>query len=89
MEELARPVAALATPAWLVVERDGAPVGDAHATAHKTRPASSALHAALGLTSCGVLPRVGWKAGRWHDVALLQRPLGDAPYDGAAPPEPC
>ena len=51
-------------------------------------PASAALHAALGFTSCGVLPRVGWKAGRWHDVALLQRPLGDAPYDGSAPPEP-
>jgi L-amino acid N-acyltransferase YncA len=51
-------------------------------------PASAGLHAALGFTSCGVLPRVGWKAGRWHDVALLQRPLGDEPYGDGQPPEP-
>ena len=51
-------------------------------------PASAGLHAALGFTPCGVLPQVGWKAGRWHDVALLQRPLGDEPYADGPPPEP-
>lgn len=56
-------------------------------------PASAGLHAALGFTPCGVLPRVGWKAGRWHDVALLSRPLGHAPsadvaHPDAAPAEP-
>ena len=46
--------------------------------------ASAGLHAALGFTPAGVLERVGWKAGRWHDVALLRRSLGTGPDD--APP---
>ncbi len=53
-------------------------------------PASAALHAALGFRRSGVLERVGWKAGRWHDVALLQRDLGpgDEPDEDGPPPGP-
>jgi phosphinothricin acetyltransferase len=50
--------------------------------------ASAALHEALGFSRCGVLPRVGWKAGRWHDVALLQRDLGPGPSGADQPAEP-
>lgn len=46
--------------------------------------ASVGLHHALGFTDVGVLRRVGFKDGRWHDVGWLQRPLG--PYDDDAPP---
>ena len=39
---------------------------------------------ALGFELVGTYRRVGWKHGRWHDVAWYQRPLtGD---DG--PPAP-
>lgn len=51
-------------------------------------PASAGLHAALGFRPAGVLARVGWKAGRWHDVALFQRELGPGPYGSEAPAEP-
>ena len=50
-------------------------------------PASAALHEALGFTPSGVLAHVGWKAGRWHDVALLQRGLGPEPYGPDLPAE--
>ncbi|WP_448641916.1 N-acetyltransferase family protein [Geodermatophilus sp. URMC 63] len=46
-------------------------------------PASEAFHRALGFEPVGVFRRVGWKDGRWHDVAFAQRPLGN---DG--PPGP-
>ncbi len=39
--------------------------------------ASEAFHRALGFRPVGTFPRVGWKDGRWHDVAFAQRPLGD------------
>lgn len=48
--------------------------------------ASVGLHRALGFADAGVLRRVGWKAGRWHDVAWFQRSLGPAGED--APPAP-
>ena len=48
-------------------------------------PASAALHAALGFRQVGLLQAVGFKHGRWHDVALLERSLGDDPYAGAPP----
>lgn len=48
-------------------------------------PASAALHASLGFRQVGLLGSVGWKLGRWHDVALLERRLGDDP-DDAPPP---
>jgi phosphinothricin acetyltransferase len=47
--------------------------------------ASVGLHQALGFEPVGTYRRVGWKHGRWHDVAWYQRPLG-AEDDG--PPEP-
>ena len=40
-------------------------------------PASIAFHERFGFTQSGVLRRVGWKLGAWHDVAYLQRDLGD------------
>jgi L-amino acid N-acyltransferase YncA len=51
-------------------------------------PASARLHEALGFSPVGVLTRVGWKAGRWHDVALLQRGLGPGLDDAEGPDEP-
>lgn len=46
--------------------------------------ASVGLHRALGFEEVGTYRRVGWKLGRWHDVAWYQRPLADD--DG--PPTP-
>jgi len=46
--------------------------------------ASVGLHRALGFEPVGTYRRVGWKLGRWHDVAWYQRPLTED--DG--PPEP-
>jgi len=40
--------------------------------------ASIALHAKLGFHSMGVAPAVGYKFGRWLDVAYMQRPIGAA-----------
>ena len=45
--------------------------------------ASVGLHRALGFEPVGAYRRVGWKLGRWHDVAWYQRALTD---DG--PPAP-
>lgn len=39
--------------------------------------ASARLHAALGFEPVGTFRRVGWKHGRWHDVAWMQRDIGD------------
>jgi phosphinothricin acetyltransferase len=40
--------------------------------------ASIALHTKLGFRSMGVAPAVGYKFGRWLDVAYMQRPIGAA-----------
>ncbi|MGY1704687.1 GNAT family N-acetyltransferase [Geodermatophilus sp. SYSU D00697] len=50
--------------------------------------ASAGLHAALGFTPCGTYRRVGWKLGRWHDVAWSQRPLRDGADDDGEPEPP-
>jgi L-amino acid N-acyltransferase YncA len=48
--------------------------------------ASVGLHRALGFEPVGTHRRVGWKHGRWHDVAWTQRMLAA----GQDPPaEPC
>lgn len=49
--------------------------------------ASVGLHRALGFTEVGTYRRVGWKLGRWHDVAWFQRRLtdDDGPPAGQAP----
>ena len=50
--------------------------------------ASVGLHTAMGFEPVGTYRRVGWKLGRWHDVARFQRPLGDGPSDDGTPPAP-
>lgn len=47
---------------------------------------SVALHERLGFAAVGISPRVGWKAGRWHDVSWWQLEL--APVGSEPPPEP-
>jgi len=47
--------------------------------------ASAGLHRALGFKVVGTYRRIGWKHGRWHHVAWVQRALGD---DENAPVEP-
>jgi L-amino acid N-acyltransferase YncA len=47
--------------------------------------ASEGLHRALGFEPVGTYRRVGWKHGRWHDVAWFQRHLAD---DGSPPRPP-
>jgi L-amino acid N-acyltransferase YncA len=41
--------------------------------------ASVALHTRMGFTPIGVFRAIGWKFGRWHDVAWFQRRLRDLP----------
>lgn len=46
------------------------------------RGGSTSLHAAFGFAPAGTLAAVGYKHGRWLDIALMQRALGpgaDAP----------
>lgn len=50
--------------------------------------ASVGLHRALGFEPVGVYRRIGWKNGRWHDVAWTQRAIGDGGWDADPPPEP-
>ncbi len=47
-------------------------------------PGSERLHEQLGFQKIGVLSQVGWKFGKWHDVAYWQLKLRDD--DG--PPDP-
>ena len=49
--------------------------------------ASVGLHTAMGFELVGTYRRVGWKLGRWNDVARYQRTLGD-PTDDAPPERP-
>jgi L-amino acid N-acyltransferase YncA len=37
--------------------------------------ASAGLHRVTGFTHVGTYRRIGWKHGRWHDVAWVQRTL--------------
>src|ERR1700709_76607 len=48
--------------------------------------ASVRLHEALGLPRGRVSPRIGWKAGRWHDVSWWQLEL--VPMAPGTPLEP-
>ena len=47
--------------------------------------ASAGLHRALGFEPVGTYRRVGWKQGRWWDVAWVQLSIG-APVDPPAEP---
>ena len=49
-------------------------------------PASVALHASLGFTDVGLVPRVGRKLGAWHDLGWWSLPLTE--QDDRQPPEP-
>lgn len=52
---------------------------------------SIALHRAMGFRQEGVLRGVGLKFGRWVDVVMMHRELGDGSRplpDGCAPPSP-
>jgi phosphinothricin acetyltransferase len=50
--------------------------------------ASVGLHRAMGFEEVGVYRRIGFKLGRWHDVAWVQRALagGDDPPRGSTEP---
>jgi len=41
--------------------------------------ASVGMHRSVGFEHIGVFKRIGWKFGRWHDVAWMQRTLRDEP----------
>jgi phosphinothricin acetyltransferase len=58
---------------------------NAYAGVTLPNPASEALHRAAGFTPVGVYRGVGFKHGRWHDVAWFERALGAR---DAAPAEP-
>lgn len=48
-------------------------------------PASEGLHQALGFVPAGIYRDIGWKHGRWHDVAWMQRPLATGEGTPAEP----
>jgi phosphinothricin acetyltransferase len=52
--------------------------------------ASVSLHERLGFTRIGISPRIGWKAGSWHDVSWWQLELMPAiegtPLEPLPPP---
>ena len=47
--------------------------------------ASIGLHSALGFTPAGSFKSCGWKFGRWLDIVLMEKPLGEG---DTTPPEP-
>lgn len=50
--------------------------------------ASVGLHRALGFTPAGTLTACGWKFGRWLDIVLMEKSLGQGnttPPEAAAP----
>lgn len=57
----------------------------AYAKISQPNDASNALHAKFGFERVGLLRRVGFKLGTWHDVAILQLDLVPV---GATPTEP-
>lgn len=57
----------------------------AYAKVAQPNEASNALHERFGFRRVGLLERVGFKLGGWHDVAILQRDLVPV---GVTPDEP-
>ena len=57
----------------------------AFAGATLPNPGSVGLHTAMGFRPVGVYEGVGYKLGRWHDVAWFTRPLGPREPDAAGP----
>jgi len=50
--------------------------------------ASIAVHRGCGFSQAGVLPGCGWKFGRWLDVMLMQRAIGDGQHSPPAQSSP-
>ena len=46
--------------------------------------ASIGVHRSLGFTPAGVFKSCGWKFGRWLDIVLMEKPLGEG---DTTPPE--
>ncbi len=76
---------ALYTSLFAVLELQG--FSNAYAGITLPNAASLAFHAALGFASVGVYRGVGYKLGRWHDVAWFERPLAPRAAD-PQPPRP-
>jgi phosphinothricin acetyltransferase len=58
---------------------------NAYAGVTLPNPASLGLHQSLGFQPVGVYARIGFKFGRWHDVAWLQLRLQDPAVPVAEP----
>ena len=57
---------------------------NAYAGATLPNDASVALHRRVGFEPIGVFRRVGYKFGRWHDVAWMQCSLREAPDNASS-----
>lgn len=49
---------------------------------------SIGVHRTLGFEPAGVMKAVGWKLGRWLDVVLMQKPLGEGEATAAGDTAP-
>jgi L-amino acid N-acyltransferase YncA len=58
---------------------------NAYAGTTLPNPSSVALHEAMGFKQVGTYRQVGYKMGKWHDVAWFERQLAERVLD---PPEP-
>jgi L-amino acid N-acyltransferase YncA len=61
----------------LVAECTARGLRQAFAAIAGTEPASVVLHARAGYLPVGTLTGAGWKHGKWIDVFMMQRKLGD------------
>ena len=57
----------------------------AYARIAQPNDASNALHARFGFRRVGLLERVGFKLGGWHDVAIMQKDLAPPTAEPAEP----
>ena len=67
--------------ALMAAIEDHACAGGGHtiyAAVSAENPQGVAFHAAIGYRTMAVLPEAGWKFGRWIDLVLMQKKLGEA-----------